>query len=129
MKAVGIVGYKKSGKTHLIVRLSQELTGMGYKVAVIKHAPGHIDFPETDTAKFKEHVPFVSAISEEETEIILKGRKRIEDIITYFDCDIVLVEGFKGEKTFPKIVCLKEESDKEELFDSPVQCLWSVLHR
>ena len=44
-------------------------------------------------------------------------RKRIEDIVTYFDCDIFLVEGFKGEKTFPKIVCLKQESDKEELFD------------
>ena len=90
MKAVGIVGYKKSGKTTLIVKLSQESTKTGYKVAVIKHAPGHIDFPETDTAKFKEHVPFVSAISGEETEIIVKGRKRIEDIGTYFDCDIIM---------------------------------------
>ncbi len=117
MKAVGIVGYKKSGKTTLIIRLFQELSGMGYRVAVIKHAPDHIDFPETDTTKFKEHVPFVSVISKEETEIIIKGKKRIEDILGYFDCDIVLAEGFKGEKTFPKIVCLKKESDKEELFD------------
>jgi molybdopterin-guanine dinucleotide biosynthesis adapter protein len=117
VKVIGIVGYKNSGKTRLIVRLSQELSGMGYRVGVIKHAPDHLDFPETDTTKFKEHVPFVAGISKDETEIIVKGRKRIENVIGFFDCDIVLVEGFKREKTFPKIVCLKEESDREELFD------------
>jgi len=117
VKVVGIVGYKKSGKTTLIIKLSKELSGMGYRVAVIKHASDHIDFPDTDTSKFKEYAPFVSAISEKESEIILKGRKRIEDILAYFDSDIALVEGFKQEKTFPKIVCVRKESDKEELFD------------
>jgi molybdopterin-guanine dinucleotide biosynthesis protein len=35
VKAVGVVGYKKSGKTTLIIRLSQELSGMGYSVAIL----------------------------------------------------------------------------------------------
>jgi len=117
VKAVGIVGFKKSGKTTLIMRLSQELATRGYKVAAIKHTPLHICFPETDSSKFKEHAPFVAAIGPQETEVILKGEKKIEDILAYCDSDIVLIEGFKKEKTFPKIVCVKDEADKSELFD------------
>ena len=117
MKAVGIVGFKKSGKTTLVMRLCQELSTRGYKIAAIKHTPSHIFFPETDTTKFKEHASFVAAIGQEETEIIIKGEKSIEDILAYCDSDIVLIEGFKREKTFPKIVCVKDEADKNELFD------------
>jgi molybdopterin-guanine dinucleotide biosynthesis protein B len=122
VKAVGIVGFKKSGKSALVIRLSQELTTRGYRVAVIKHTPRHIDFPDTDTSRFRLHVPFVSAISPNETEIILKGKKRIEDILTYCDSDIVLIEGFKKEKTFPKIVCIRNEHEKKELFDGLQLC-------
>jgi molybdopterin-guanine dinucleotide biosynthesis protein B len=117
VKAVGIVGFKKSGKTTLITRLSQELSSRGYRVAAIKHTPLHIFFPETDSSKFKEHCSFVAAIGQEETEIIIKGEKSIEDILAYCDSDIVLIEGFKREKTFPKIVCIRDEADKDELFD------------
>ena len=117
MKVVGVIGYKKSGKTTLVIRLSQELSRMGYSVAILKHASEDIDFPSSDTSKFRAHAAFVSAISSKESEIILKGRKRIEDILTYFDCDIVLIEGFKKEKTFPKIVCIRDKGEENELFD------------
>ena len=117
MKAVGVIGYKKSGKTTVVMRLSQELSRMGYSVAILKHASGDIDFPSSDTSKFRAHAAFVSAISSKESEIILKGRKRIEDILTYVDCDIVLIEGFKKEKTFPKIVCIRNKGEESELFD------------
>jgi len=117
VKAVGVIGYKKSGKTTLVIRLSQELSRMGYRVAILKHVSRDIDFPDTDTSKYRSYVPFVSAISSLETEIILKGEKRIEDILTYVDCDIVLIEGFKKEKTFPKIVCVRNKGEGKELFD------------
>ena len=116
MKAVGIVGYKNSGKTVLTLRLSQKLSSMGYSVGVLKHVPGDIGFPDTDTSKVRAHVPFVAAISSGETEIILKGEKRIEDILAYCNADIVLIEGFKEENTFPKIVCLREPGEEKELF-------------
>jgi molybdopterin-guanine dinucleotide biosynthesis protein B len=61
-------------------------------------------------------------ISPKETEIILKGEKRIEDILVYCDSDIVLIEGFKQEKTFPKVVCLRNEDEKEQLFDGLQLC-------
>lgn len=117
VKAVGIVGYKRSGKTTLVIKLSQELSKMGHRVAILKHVSGAIGFPDSDTSKFRSYVPFVSAISSLETEIILKGKKRIEDILTYVDCDIVLIEGFKKEKTFPKIVCIKDAGEEKKLFD------------
>ena len=118
VKAVGIVGFKKSGKTTLGLRLSEELLRRGQKVAVLKHVSGDMDFADTDTSKYKSLVPYVAAISSKETEIILKGQRTIEEILRYyFDYDIVLVEGFKREQTFPKIVCLRDISEREELFD------------
>jgi len=117
VRAVGIVGYKKSGKTTLIVKLLQELSGMGYTVGVLKHVPDTIDLPDNDSSKFRAHAPFVAAISSTESEILIKGRKRIEDILTYFNSEIVLIEGFKKEKTFPKIVCIRNKDEEKELFD------------
>ncbi|GAG62683.1 unnamed protein product, partial [marine sediment metagenome] len=53
MKAVGITGYKKSGKTTLVVNLAQELSKRDYKVATIKHASEGIDRLNSDTAEHK----------------------------------------------------------------------------
>jgi molybdopterin-guanine dinucleotide biosynthesis protein B len=122
VRAVGIVGYKKSGKTTLIIRLSQELSAMGYRVGVLKHVSSTIDFPDNDTSKFRIYVSFACAVSSEESEIILKGGKRIEDILAFFDGDIVLVEGFKEEKSFPKVVCLRNKEEEKELFDGLELC-------
>jgi molybdopterin-guanine dinucleotide biosynthesis protein B len=117
VKAVGIIGYKKSGKTTLGVRLAKELSGMGYRVGVLKHASKAINFAEVDTSRYKAYAEIVSAISPGESEIILRGKKGIEEILSSYECDIVLIEGFKREKTFPKIVCLRREDEKEELLD------------
>lgn len=117
MKVFGIAGFKKSGKTTLILRLSRELSQMGYETGIIKHASGEIDFPDTDTSKYKSQVPFVCAITSKETEIILRGERTIEDMLAYVDCDIVLLEGFKKEQTFPKIICLRNKSEESELSD------------
>jgi molybdopterin-guanine dinucleotide biosynthesis protein B len=125
VKAVGVVGYKKSGKTTLVMKLSQELSQMGYSVAILKHVSGTIDFPNTDTSKCRTHASFVSAISPKESEIIVKGSKRIEDILTYVDCDIVLIEGFKKEKSFPKIVCVLQPDDEKKLCDGLELCIAS----
>ena len=122
MKVIGITGYKKSGKTTLTLKLSDELIKRGYKVAVIKHINENIDQVNTDTSKYKEVLTQVAAITPEESVIFLKNKKNLEEIIKYFEADIILIEGFKKEKTFPKIVCLREESEKVELFDGLQLC-------
>lgn len=122
MRVIGIIGYKKSGKTTLILKLSDELIKIGYKVAVVKHISEDLDLANSDTSKYKEVLTQVAAITPKESVFFLKSKKNLEDIIKYFEADIILIEGFKKEKTFPKIVCLREESEKAELFDGLQLC-------
>ena len=125
MRVIGIIGYKKSGKTTLTLKLSDELTKRGYKIAVVKHINEDLDLANSDTSKYKEGLTQVAAITPKESVIFLKSKKNLEEIIKYFEADIALIEGFKKEKTFPKIVCLRElreENEKAELFDGLQLC-------
>jgi molybdopterin-guanine dinucleotide biosynthesis protein B len=127
MKAIGIVGYKKSGKTTLLLKLAEELTNKGYQVAAIKHISGDIDIANSDTAKYKEHLSQVAAITTKESILYLESKSNLEEILKYLEADILLIEGFKKEKTFPKIVCLRKESEKTELFDGLQLCTASIF--
>jgi molybdopterin-guanine dinucleotide biosynthesis protein B len=128
LKVVGVIGYKNSGKTTLTHALARELTGRGHKVAVIKHSSHHLDLPGKDTAALGGAVGQVGFISPRESAIIWKKSLSLEDIIPYLEADIVLVEGFKQGKTFPKIVCLRggpDDADRdrsEDLFDGLAIC-------
>jgi molybdopterin-guanine dinucleotide biosynthesis protein B len=117
LKLICIVGYQASGKTTLAVKLAQELTSRGYKVAVVKHAPQGIDMVDKDTYKYKKAAQAVVAISDNETALFLPGRHSLEDMLKYLQADYVIVEGFKREKNYPKILCLKEKSDLKKLSD------------
>jgi len=129
MRVIGITGYKKSGKTTLTLKLSDELIKRGYKVAVVKHINEDLDLANSDTSKYKEILTQVAAITPEESVIFLKNKKNLEEIIKYFEADIALIEGFKKEKTFPKIVCLRGESEKAELFDGLQLCTASLVSK
>ena len=122
MRVIGIIGYKKSGKTTLTLKLSDELTKRGYKVAVVKHINEDLDLANSDTSKYKKGLTQVAAITPKESVFFLKNKKNLEEIIKYFEVDIILIEGFKNEKTFPKIICLREENEKAELFDGLQLC-------
>jgi molybdopterin-guanine dinucleotide biosynthesis protein B len=118
MKAVGIIGYHKSGKTTLGVKLCKELAIKGLRVGVIKHVSCELQFADADSSRYRAFASVVAAASPAEAEVIVKGEKSLEDMLRYCaDCDFVLVEGFKKERRFPKIVCLREKEEKEKLFD------------
>jgi molybdopterin-guanine dinucleotide biosynthesis adapter protein len=118
MKAVGIIGYHKSGKTTLGLKLCREFSNRGLRVGVIKHVSCELRLPDADSSKYRPFASVVAAASPLEAEIVVKGQKSLRDMLPYCaDCDVILVEGFKKEKIFPKIVCLREKEEKEELFD------------
>lgn len=125
MKSVGIVGYKKSGKTSLLVRLSRELTQRGYTVSSVKHSSCQLDLPNTDTALHKQFSKQVGAITPEDSAIFFKEAISLDKMLNYLDSDLILIEGFKEEKTFPKIVCLRPEDDPETLLDGLEICVIS----
>jgi molybdopterin-guanine dinucleotide biosynthesis protein B len=122
LRAVGIVGYKDSGKTTLTHALARELTRRGHEVAVIKHTSHHLDLSGKDTAMLGEAVGRVGFISPQESGVFWKKPLRLENMIPYLEADILLIEGFKAEKTFPKIVCLRGEPDDQDLFDGLAIC-------
>ena len=122
LKVVGIVGYQDSGKTTLTRALARELTGRGHEVAVIKHSSHHLDLPGKDTAALGEAVGQVGFISPQESAVFWRKSLSLENIAPYLEADIILVEGFKKEKTFPKIACLRGEPDDQNLFDGLIIC-------
>ena len=123
MKAVGIIGYKKSGKTTLLMNLASELTNRGHAVASVKHVSCNLDLPETDTAIHKRFACQAAAISSEESAIFFQESLSLERMLEHLKADLVLVEGFKKEKTFPKIVCLRPGDDPSPLLDGLQICV------
>jgi len=116
LRVIGIIGYKKSGKTTLVVQLAKELVERGYKIATIKHTEGMIDLADTDSAKHKKYAESVAVVSKSESAIFYKGEKTLEEMIQYLKADYLIVEGFKEERVFPRIVCLKSQKEQEALF-------------
>lgn len=117
MRAIGVVGYRKTGKTTLVVALARELIERGYHVATVKHASGGLDLLEGDTARHRAAVEQVGAVSPGESAVFLRGARSLEEILSHLNADFVLIEGFKEEKTFPRVVCLSGREEDQALFD------------
>jgi molybdopterin-guanine dinucleotide biosynthesis protein B len=122
LRVLGIVGYKDSGKTTLVRLLAQELIDRGHQVAVVKHTHHRLDPPGKDTAVLRDVAAQVGVVSPYESALMWRQPLSLEDILPYLAGDIVLVEGFKTEQTFPKIACLRGEPDDLDLFDGLVLC-------
>ena len=90
---MGFIGRSGSGKTTLAAAVLRVLAARGWRVCAVKDAHHHIDLdtPGKDTWRYRE-----SGAS----RVILRTPERWA-VLT--DADIVLVEGFKHEGSFPKI--------------------------
>jgi molybdopterin-guanine dinucleotide biosynthesis protein MobB len=103
MKVFGIVGWKNSGKTTLLVRLIEHLTAAGHRVSTVKHAHHAVDLdqPGKDSWRHREAGA---------TEVVLATARRwavihelrdepeppLEALLDRLSAvDLVLVEGFK----------------------------------
>jgi molybdopterin-guanine dinucleotide biosynthesis protein B len=131
-RVAGIIGYKNSGKTTLTSALARVLTGRGHEVAVVKHLSHHVDLPEKDTAVLGRAAGQVGYISPQASGVLWNKQLCLEDVIPYLEAEFTLVEGFKTEKTFPKVVCLHGEPEDErgrweDLFDGLAICAVAPL--
>lgn len=122
-----ISGYKNSGKTRMITQLIPLLTGVGLKVAVIKH-DGHEfegDVPGTDSYRAKQSGAYGTAVFSENKILVHKDCDHAEErmlIAAFPEADIILLEGFKNSD-YPKYVC--DYPNKEP--DSPQQIFERIL--
>lgn len=117
----GVVGWKNSGKTTLMVGLVSELTRRGFAVSVIKHAHAkfEIDHEGRDSFKMREAGACQVALSSPRRFALMRElggapEMLFEEILAYAGpCDLVLVEGFKRE-AFPKIEIRREGAASRE---------------
>lgn len=106
MKLLGIVGYKNSGKTTLIVRLIPELGGLGLSVSTMKHIHHAIDLDQPGKDTFIHRAAGavdVAIVSGRRWAILHERRDSQTDWPDLADIgrrlspvDLVLVEGFKS---------------------------------
>jgi molybdopterin-guanine dinucleotide biosynthesis adapter protein len=117
----GVVGWKNSGKTTLMVGLIGELTRRGYAVSVIKHAHAkfEIDHEGRDSYQMRAAGACQVALSSPRRFAVMRElgdapELSFADILAYAGkCDLVLVEGYKRE-TFPKIEIRREGAASRE---------------
>jgi molybdopterin-guanine dinucleotide biosynthesis adapter protein len=118
---IGIAGWKKSGKTTLMVRLIEEFTRRGLRVASVKHAHHafEIDAGETDSARHRRAGAVqVAIVSARRWALVNELREApepsLEEVLAALaPCDLILVEGYKSA-AIPKIETRRGESRKHQ---------------
>jgi molybdopterin-guanine dinucleotide biosynthesis adapter protein len=122
-KVIGIAGWSGSGKTTLLVRLIPLFVGRGLRVATLKHAHHSfdVDQPGKDSYEHRKagatEVIVSSARRWVQMHEIGDGRESTlaELLAKVSACDLVLVEGFKGQ-SFPKIEVFRPAVGKAALY-------------
>jgi len=117
----GVVGWKNSGKTTLMVGLVGELTKRGFNVSVIKHAHAKfdIDHEGRDSFRMREAGACQIALSSPRRFALMRelgdaSEMSFADVVSYAgSCDLVLVEGYKRE-AFPKIEIRRDGAASRE---------------
>ncbi|CAM4380604.1 molybdopterin-guanine dinucleotide biosynthesis protein B [Paenibacillus alkaliterrae] len=115
---VQIVGYKNTGKTTLVCRLTERFKQAGYKVGTIKRDAHdfQMDTPGTDTWKHQAAGAEMTAItSSKRTAILKQHTESLDRLIEQMkECDVILIEGFKTA-AYPKIIMIRTAADLELL--------------
>jgi len=117
----GVVGWKNSGKTTLMVGLIGELSRRGFAISVIKHAHVNfeIDHEGRDSFKMREAGACQVALSSPRRFAVMRELRDAPEL-SFADvlasagpCDLVLVEGYKRE-AFPKIEIRRDGAASRE---------------
>jgi molybdopterin-guanine dinucleotide biosynthesis protein B len=122
---IGIIGWKKSGKTTLVVRLIEVFTSRGLTVATVKHAHHafEIDDGETDSARHRRagagQVAIVSSLRWAlVAELGSAPEPELDAMIGRLaPCDLVIVEGYKSA-AIPKIECRRQAARQHTALDA-----------
>jgi molybdopterin-guanine dinucleotide biosynthesis protein B len=111
-------GASGSGKTTLLLRLIPALRARGLTVAALKHS-GHVhpfDRPGKDSARLRRAGAVAVALSgPREVAYFGPPRHAVAELVALLPpCDLVLAEGFKGER-LPRVEVHREAIDRQFL--------------
>ncbi len=110
-----VIGRHNSGKTTLVEYLARELQKRGYRIGYIKHDPkgkGKTDKEGSDTHRVKPHTLKTALVSPKGLVLWWFEEFPLRRVLILFeDCDAVIVEGFKFERGYPKVLVGELEED------------------
>ena len=113
--AVAFSGPSNSGKTTLIIKVTEILKAKGFEVCIVKHDPKDkavFDMPGKDSDKFYKTGANVAVVSPTRTTLFSHKRSEIDEIIELFkEFDYLLVEGLKT-LPLPRISLFRDKLDE-----------------
>lgn len=113
--AIAFSGPSNSGKTTLVVKVSNILQDAGNKVCIIKHDPkdkASFDKPGKDSDKFTQTGANVAVVSPSRTTLFKQESASLEEMIELFgNFDYLLVEGLKT-LPLPRISIFRNRLDE-----------------
>ena len=113
--AIAFSGPSNSGKTTLVVKVSELLQKKGFKVCIVKHDPKDkaiFDVPGKDSDKFSKTGADVAVVSPTRTTLFKQSNSSIEEMIKLFNkFDYLLVEGLKN-LPLPRISVFRNQLDE-----------------
>ena len=126
-KALSLVGYKKSGKTTLMVELIKELRNRGLKVSGAKFSDHSFDRGNADTGKISRETVDMAGLSESQTFFNWSRKKYLPDLLPLMDGDVLLVEGGKKLGWLPRVLLLKSPEEAAQLDNGLALATWGEV--
>ena len=104
-KVIGVCGFKNAGKTTLVEKLVQHLTGLGYRISTVKHAHHDFDIDQEGRDSFRHRkagAAEVAVVSEKRLAVLSEFGAEpppalLEVLVRLKPCDLVIVEGYKRD--------------------------------
>jgi molybdopterin-guanine dinucleotide biosynthesis protein B len=115
MRTVGIVGFKKSGKTALTALVAESLERRRLTVGIIKFSHHSLDKQNTDTFWLMRPGRVVAGCCPDEAAIFWSRPVPAKELAAFMDVDVLLVEGGKRYGDWPRILCLRETKEALQL--------------
>jgi molybdopterin-guanine dinucleotide biosynthesis protein B len=123
MKVFGFIGYSNTGKTTLIEKLIAHYAAQGRRVSAVKNAHHGFDMdrPGKDSFRYREAGAAQVLIATGQRWALLTevrdGPAPLDALLRQLaPCDLVLVEGFKSEGSFPRIEVRRTTNTEPPIF-------------
>lgn len=112
MIAVGIVGFKNTGKTTLAVALGEELARRGVRAAAAKFTSHEgVDASGTDSDRLRKAYGSAALLAPDGAAVFWEGRRHLQDLLPILGADVLVVEGGKELGWLPRVLLLRSVAD------------------
>jgi molybdopterin-guanine dinucleotide biosynthesis protein B len=116
MRAIAVVGFKKSGKTTLAIELAEALRKLGLSVTLVKHSHhGFDEKADTDTARFRASADMVMGFSPGGSFVSWPDERPLAELIAFVKTDFLVLEGGKTLGIMPRILIASDEDTAGQL--------------